>query len=297
MLQVYRLLTIGGLECANGNCVWRRVVTKSGQAKRNPRKGGGGVGRDGHDVVWAGSEPRNNDRSPAVPPSIAALRTVQDGVRLHEQGRLSDAEALYLAVLADNPHSPQALRALAMLRMAQSQLYEALEILVDAINRAGDAQMTLPVFVPPLQMLADRFNAAQAYGETIVCCDLALAIAPANTILHNHRCEALLQLGRYDEALEESGAALRADVNDVTGWFNRGNAFQSLARFEEAVACYRQTIDLDPYHGGAYEKLGHALATLGARDESRDCLDQARALSAYAAKAGAGFAHGLGAPH
>jgi tetratricopeptide (TPR) repeat protein len=297
MLPVYRLLTTRGLECVDGNGVWRRVVTKSGQAKRNARKSGGGAGRDGHDAVWFGSDSGTNAPSSVASSSTEALRTVQNGMRLYEQGRLSDAEALYLAVLADNPDSPQALRALAMLRMAQSRLHEALEILIDAIGRSGDAQMTLPVFVPPLQMLADRFNAAHAYGEAIVCCDLALAIAPVNAILHNHRCKALQQLGRYDEALEESGAALRADVNDVTGWFHRGSAFQALARFEEAVACYRQSIDLDPYHGEAYEKLGHALAALGARDESRDCLDQARALSAYAAKAAAGFAQGIRAPH
>lgn len=272
-------------------------MTKSGQAKRNARKGGRGAGSDSRDAMWFGSDSDTSAPSSATSSCTAALRTVQDGMRLYEQGRLSDAEALYLAVLADNPDSPQALRALAMLRMEQSRLYEALEILIDAIGRSGDAQMTLPVFVPPLQMLADRFNVAQAYGETIVCCDLALAIAPANTILHNHRCKALQQLGRYDEALEESGAALRADVNDVTGWFNRGSAFQSLARFEEAVACYRQSIDLDPYHGEAYERLGHALAALGACDEARDCLDQARALSAYAAKTAAGFAQGIRAPH
>ena len=58
-----------------------------------------------------------------------------------------------------------------------------------------------------------------------------------------------------------------------------GNVFGGLERYEEAVACFRKALAIDPQMAETCYCLGNALITLGRIDEGRQAFEAAIALA------------------
>jgi tetratricopeptide (TPR) repeat protein len=87
--------------------------------------------------------------------------------------------------------------------------------------------------------------------------------------------QALLNLGKTDEALACFDEALRLDPNNGETLVKRGAAFEKAKRFDEAIECYDRAIALNSgltlaylYKGGVYNQLERF-------DEALQCYEQA----------------------
>ena len=69
--------------------------------------------------------------------------------------------------------------------------------------------------------------------------------------------------GRFDAAIEENRAVLRADPDNAKAWFNLGRAWSGAGKPEEAERAYRAAIAIDPDYGAAWVNLGVVLADKG----------------------------------
>jgi len=96
----------------------------------------------------------------------------------------------------------------------------------------------------------------------------ALACTSRNNVAHNNLGLALAGRDRLDEAMAHYREALEIKPSHVEALTNLGVAFARLGRFGEAMAQYRQALEIKPDAAETHYDLGVALARLGRFDEA-----------------------------
>jgi tetratricopeptide (TPR) repeat protein/2-polyprenyl-3-methyl-5-hydroxy-6-metoxy-1,4-benzoquinol methylase len=88
-------------------------------------------------------------------------------------------------------------------------------------------------------------------------------MSPADPAQQNQRGLALQEQGRLDEAIACYRDALSLDPTLAAAQYNLGTALQAQGRLDEAVASYRAAISLRPDYAKAFANLGDALHDQG----------------------------------
>jgi TolB-like protein/DNA-binding winged helix-turn-helix (wHTH) protein/Tfp pilus assembly protein PilF len=92
----------------------------------------------------------------------------------------------------------------------------------------------------------------------------ALQLNPSHLLTRLWYAEQMARVGRFDDALAESGRAIALDPVSPGSLTNRAMIFFRAGRFDEAIRTSRQALDLDPAMVNALWWLGMSYA--GARD-------------------------------
>ncbi|HEY1312560.1 MAG TPA: tetratricopeptide repeat protein, partial [Steroidobacteraceae bacterium] len=230
---------------------------------------------------------------------------VEEAFRLHQAGRLEQAKALYLKILAVKSDDADALHLLGVVHHQQGRPSEAVELVTRAIAikpNYGEAYSNLGVSLAAL----GRLDAAvAAYRHAIVikpdiahwhrnlggalaaqgkfeeageCFRQAIAISPAYAEAHADLATSLKELRRFDEAAESLRQAV-ALMPTVADWHsNLGMALTTLGRFDEALTCLRQAIAIRPDYAAAHHNMAIAFKELRRFDEAAASLRRAIAL-------------------
>jgi len=113
------------------------------------------------------------------------------------------------------------------------------------------------------------------FSEAMKQYDLALQADPHLVIVHNNMGEGLLKAGRYPEAANEFELFLRAMPDSAIAQFNLACALQQLGRLPEALAHFRQAVQINPMYSDAHHKLGDILLQVGQIPEAMNEYEQA----------------------
>ncbi|MFZ3309671.1 MAG: tetratricopeptide repeat protein [Xanthobacteraceae bacterium] len=232
-----------------------------------------------------------------------SVRTIEQALALHREGKLDEADRVYGDLLVANPHNFDALHLAGMLRHQQGRSVDGLRMVAAALKAkpgAADARMNYGVILLALerhqealasfdQALAigaataalqyNRGNALKGLGrheEALASYDRALALAPDLAVAHLNRGSTLAELGRHEEALASYDRALELKpglADRINALINRGKMLAKLKYFDKALASYDEALVLVPDHVDALTRRGAVLAELGHHDE---------ALAAYA---------------
>jgi len=158
---------------------------------------------------------------------------------LHQQGRLADAERLYLAAIEAAPQDAAAPHLLGVVRAQQGRNREALELMTAALKLRPDAP----------EILSNYGNVLKTEGraaEALASFDRAIALKPDYVAAWTRRGQALRDLGRLPEALQSVDRALALNANHVESLNARGALLSELGRPDEALAAYDQVLRLAP---------------------------------------------------
>jgi tetratricopeptide (TPR) repeat protein len=168
------------------------------------------------------------------------MQTLLDqAVGLHGQGRLDEAEPLYLKILAVDPGHMDARHMLGVLRAQQGRNAEALELIAPVV--AADPRNALA-----LANLGNVLNSLERFAEALDAYDRSLALNPDYAPAHLSRGNVLQLLLRYGEALEAYNRFLGFAPDHAQAWNNRGVALQNVRRLDEALDSFRRAEALDP---------------------------------------------------
>jgi protein O-GlcNAc transferase len=196
---------------------------------------------------------------------------LDEALRLHQEGRLGEAEPLYRKILRRQPREFAALHLLGALKLQQDQPAEALGLIeaalaVDRSSASAHANhgLALAALKRPAQALA-------SYAE-------ALAIDPDNADTLANRADALCDLGRLEDALQSYGRALAINPRLFGALVNRGLALRALGRGAEALADFDLALGIDPGGAGAWNNRGIVLQELGRQREALASYERAIAL-------------------
>jgi len=182
---------------------------------------------------------------------------LQQGIALHQAGRLPEAEALYRQVLLQEPQNPEALHLYGVLAYQAKKPSVALDFIGRAIRLRGDQ--------------ANYYsNAALVLGdlgrteEAEAACRTALQLQPGSLEALNNLGLVLRAAGKLDEAVATLRTLLQRQPGSVQALNNLGTTLLQLRRHEDAAAVLGEALRLGddgPHrHSIAYNQAQTLLA-------------------------------------
>jgi tetratricopeptide (TPR) repeat protein/SAM-dependent methyltransferase len=206
------------------------------------------------------------DSSPDLS-STRAVALIDEGNALEEQGRISEAMALYDAALQADPHCARAHLNRGNL-LASDQFQEA----------RGAYQLAItcdPNYAAAHFNLGNLNYRAGEFELALRNYQAAIGIRPDFADAFVAMANALDSLGRTAEAIENYERALEINPGYAEVHFNLGVLAASQGRYEEAKSSLHWAIDNRPDHASAHYYLGRVLHALGRSDEALESLQQA----------------------
>ena len=205
----------------------------------------------------------------AQPEVLQAL--CDQGLALHQAGRLDEARLRYDTVLAADPDHFDALHLKGVACLQDGQLRLGAEL----IERATRIR---PLAAAAHGNLANALNGLGRHEDALASCDRAIALTPDYAEAHGNRGLALYQLGRVEEALASYARVAALKPNQAKAHYNQAVMLRELGRPDEAAAGFGRAIAFDPNSAEAHGGLGIALRELGRAEEALASCDRAIAL-------------------
>jgi len=205
------------------------------------------------------------------PAAIALQAKFEQGVKLHQQGRLAEAERSYREVLRRQPNHFDALHLLGVIALQTRYTERAIELFKKAIGlNAGVAAAHSNLGRALLDLKRPE--------DALASCNMAIALEPDLAEAYYNRGNVLLELKRPEDSLASYDIAIALKPDFAEAHSNRGNVLLGLRRPVEALASYDRTITLKPDYAEAHNNRGLALQDLKRPAEALASFNKAIAL-------------------
>jgi len=202
---------------------------------------------------------------------------LRQGLVLHQQGRLAEAEHFYKEVLRHAPAHFDALHLLGVLALQTNRIQSGVELITKAIKLS-------PNLWGAHNNLGNGLKDLGRVDDALASFDKAIALKPDYADAHNNRGIVLQDLKRFDEALASFDKAIALKQDYAEAYNNRGIVLKNLERLDDAVASFNKAIVLKRDYAEAYNNRGNALKDLRRFADALADFDTAIALkSDYAA--------------
>ena len=171
------------------------------------------------------------------------------GLSLERASRFSEAAEQFRAALALSPNDYEAHFALGRVLLRSNDSSGAEEQFRAAIAARGDA-------APARLGLANALLAQKNYEPASDALAEYLKLNPGDHSAHFDRASALLNLGRFDEALSELDRSDAGSVPSAEGLKMRGEILMQQKKWKEAVGVLTQALALSPQDSELADWLG-----------------------------------------
>jgi len=218
-----------------------------------------------------------------IEPNLAtACQTL--GKVMQVRGEIEQAKQWYEAALDRNPNLPEVYANLGILYSQQKQWEKAIANCEKAISLA-------PNFAAAYRQLARIWTQLEKREEAADCWYQAFNIEPnwATADEHVTLGNSLVELGKFDRALECYSRAIKLNPKLATAYHNLGEMLVGQKRWDEAIANYRQAIAINPDSFESYHSLGKTWAERGEFDRAIACYNKSLELNPNYARAYVGL--------
>ncbi len=207
-------------------------------------------------------------------PENAALVQAKllQGLTLHQQGRLAEAERLYEEALRQAPDNFAVLHLLGVIALQTGRAQRGVDLIAQAIKLN-------PNIAGIHSNLGNGLKDLGRFSEALASFDKAIALQPDYAEAYNNRGIVLQDLKRLDEALASFDKAIALNPNYAEAYNNRGVALHQRERLADALASFDKAIALNPNYAEAYSNRGNMLKDLSRLDEALASCDRAIALN------------------
>jgi len=166
---------------------------------------------------------------------------------------------------------------------ANSPLWGQGLVIVLSIVHATAVPAQTPANVPPPSLdhgaACAFFQLKKEYQRAIDHCDQALLNDPNNDNVLSNRGSAYFSLGKLDEALRDFNAAMLLKPQNARNFFNRALVHGAKKDHQRAIADYDEAIRLMPDLAIAYNNRGSEFEASGERDKAISDYREALRLS------------------
>ncbi|MBI3706857.1 MAG: tetratricopeptide repeat protein [Proteobacteria bacterium] len=192
-------------------------------------------------------------------------------VRLHQAGRLAEAEALYRQVVAAEPERPEAHSNLGVALGALGRLDAAIACFEQAVALKPD-------YTDARRNLGAALLASGNAAAAESCFRQVLEPRPTDIEALNSLAAALKLQSRPAEAAAVYLRVLELEPNSADAYFDLGIAYHLAGRLDDAIAVYRNVLSLSPNHAEVHNNLGAVYLAKGNAAEAASCGRRALAL-------------------
>lgn len=193
---------------------------------------------------------------------------INEALRLHKAGKLSDAAKIYAKILDIDPSDANALHLLGMLRHEQGHDQTALALVQRAI-----------VFRPQEAVLYNSLGVIQLnlrqYEDARATLERAVSLDPSAAEPHGNLGLVWQQAGQRDAARVCFEEAIRRDRHHAHAHLHLGRLAKEDGKNREAEACFRRAVAADPHAREPYISLAKLLTEQHRHGESRSVLQEA----------------------
>jgi tetratricopeptide (TPR) repeat protein len=189
-------------------------------------------------------------------PAREVDRLFERAARLHNNGRLEEAVALYVRILGFDDGIAGVHSNLAVALQSLGNFRDAAKHYERALELEPDSTLALDNYGTLLQKRGEH-AAAVPYHER------AIALDPNLPRAHHNLGNAFLILRRPDAAIVPLRRALDLQPRFAEALNCLGAAYQALGSLNDAIACYREAITVAPRFADAHANMGNALRDNG----------------------------------
>jgi len=167
-----------------------------------------------------------------------ARMSIDDAIRLHEAGRLRDAERLYRSMLDVEPHHPDALHLLGVVLTQTGEYDEAVRHIQAALNADQESVLFH-------SSLAQAYFRSGQIDEAVAALEWVVAREPGSFQAFSDLGAALQESGELDRAIEAYRRAIALNADLAVVHFNLGTALKQLGKHLDAIACLEKAVAMD----------------------------------------------------
>jgi len=237
---------------------------------------------------------------------------IQQGLALHQQGNLREAQLMYEQAISMSPNNCDALHFLGILFAQTGQFIKAVDFLTKALQINPNNATYYSNYGNVLQELENLDEALASYDravqinsdyaeahfnrsitlqklerldEAIESYDRVISINSDFADAHFNRGICLQEIKRLDEAIESYDRVISINPTFVEAYFNYGNTLRELKRFEEAIANYEKAIEIEPNYAEAYLNCGNVFREIKRLDKAISNFEKIIAINPNYAEA------------
>ena len=193
------------------------------------------------------------------------------GLEHHRAGRLSEADAIYCALIAVDPDHIDALHFAGVIAYQRGQHAQAAALIEAALERN-------PANAPAQNNLGNALAAQGLMERAVACYREAVRLAPGYLDAYVNLGAKLKAQGMLDEAAAAYRSALALAPSHATALSNLGAILNEQAKPLEALALCEQAVAVKPDLAEAHNNLGNALQSLGRREDAERSFRRALEL-------------------
>ena len=224
----------------------------------------------------------------------------------HSNGRLDQAVAGYMKVLAIDNRHPVAIHNLAVIVMEKGFRQKAMGyfematslkpdyaeafcnwgvgLRIDGQIEAAIAKFEKTIEIDPNYLnaytnLADIYLDNENLEKALEFYNLSLGLDPRQSKVLNNIGVLYNRFKQYDKAVEYFDESLAIVPDFVDAHVNKGNALESLGRLDEAISSFQHGLALNPKLAATHNNLGIVLAKVGREEEAIACYETAISLN------------------
>ena len=173
----------------------------------------------------------------------------------HQQGRLSEAKAIYEQVLLKKPFHSESLHLLGIIALEQGNPTSAIDLITKSIESE-------PGQAAAYASLGKAMHAINCPNDAINCYNLAIGLRPEFAEVHYNKANLLQTLNHLDDAVASYDLAIAHQPQNASAFYNRGQALHKLGRLQDAVQSYDAAIAIKNDHAEAFSGRGLVLLEL-----------------------------------
>jgi Flp pilus assembly protein TadD, contains TPR repeats len=102
------------------------------------------------------------------------------------------------------------------------------------------------------------FVKSRSYSDPMTFYNFAISQNPDNALMYNNRGYVKVNIGDFQEAINDYTKAIELNPNFALFYYNRGNAYSDKSDLENAIKDYDKVIELNPDDADAYNNRGIA---------------------------------------
>ena len=196
----------------------------------------------------------------------------QNAVRLHEQGKLDEAEAVYRQLLEINPEHTDLLHLLGMIAMQRKSFDSAIDLLYKAVRLAPDSAAYEFTLAQALQDAGHPKEALEHYRAVLARNDTYPETYHNMGIIYRFEGDTAEARRLFEKAVE-----MRPDF--ASAYVNLALIERDEGRTDEALLLLDRAVKADPDYAEAYAQKGVTYRLTGRFDQALEQYEQALSLS------------------
>lgn len=194
-------------------------------------------------------------------------KEINNGIALHQTGRLAEAMAVYRRVIEAEPNNPNAHHLLGL-----------------ALHQSGKDDEAIPEFERAIAIypadtyyanFAELWRRKEKWDSAIYCYEQVLSRVPGDVEVRYLLAEAQVKSDRFEEALANLRQCIKHGKDDSNTWSGICEALRRLERLDEAIEAGRKAVELDPNSAVAWHSLGWTIMRQGKIHEAVPYINKA----------------------